>query len=59
LNLMFHEVALNFLLRLSCCVCPRALETGAYSKPRLHKNKGFFLCPGWLWKSPPALPLVT
>jgi hypothetical protein len=37
--------------------CPRALETGAYSKPQLHKNKGFFFKPGVALKSPPGVTL--
>ena len=53
LNPTFHEVAFNIF-----CQVSGALETGAYSKPELHKNKCFFK-PGRLWKNRRALPLVT
>ena len=60
--LRFNEVAINEVASISlfCLVfTTRASgrsETGAYSKPELHKNKGFFLMPG---SDPKELPGVT
>ena len=54
LNPAVQRSGLNFLW-----LCPRALETGAYSKSGLHKYKGFFYGPGCREGPPGPLPLVT
>ena len=48
----FQRSGLNLLLVLPA---PGRSETGAYSKPELHKNKGFFLDPGTIHEIAPGV----